>query len=69
VWRNVPASRHGNNGQMSFADGHAGKMKWVSAKTQFLQGHDASSGVFNNPDRRQLWLSTYSSGSVPGVPW
>jgi prepilin-type processing-associated H-X9-DG protein len=69
VWRNVPASRHGNYGQMSFADGHAEKMKWVAASTQTLKGLNASSGVFNNPDRKQLWLTTYASGSVSGVPW
>jgi len=28
TWRNVPASRHGNFGQFSFADGHAEIRKW-----------------------------------------
>ncbi|SRR6266700_7624530 len=69
VWRNVPSSRHGNYGQLSYADGHADKMKWLDAKTHTLQGQDASSGVFNDPDLRQLWLSTYASGSIAGVPW
>ncbi len=69
VWRNTVSSRHGDFGQMSFADGHAGHMKWLVANTRLLQGINANSGVFNNPDRRQLWLSTYASGSVPGVPW
>ena len=69
TWRNVVASRHGNYGQMSYADGHADKMKWLVGSTQKLQGLNASSGVFNNPDRRQLWLTTYGSGTVPGVPW
>jgi len=69
IWRNVPASRHGNNGQMSFADGHAAKMKWLSGKTQSLQGRNASSGIFNDPDKRQMWSSTYAPGSVSGVPW
>ncbi len=37
-WRNVPASRHGNYGQFSFADGHAAIMKWVSPKnTEFTR--------------------------------
>lgn len=69
TWRNVVASRHGNYGQMSYADGHADKMKWLVGSTQRLQGLNASSGVFNNPDRHQLWLTTYGSGTVPGVPW
>jgi prepilin-type N-terminal cleavage/methylation domain-containing protein/prepilin-type processing-associated H-X9-DG protein len=69
VWRNVVSSRHGNFGQMSFADGHAGHMKWVNGSTQRLQGISANSGVFNNPDRKQLWLSSYASGTISGVPW
>ncbi|HEX4266010.1 MAG TPA: prepilin-type N-terminal cleavage/methylation domain-containing protein [Verrucomicrobiae bacterium] len=69
TWRNVPSSRHGNFGQMSFADGHADKLKWVVGSTHTLQGQNASSGVFNNPDRHSLWLTTYASGSVPGVAW
>src|SRR5262245_21049477 len=28
IWRNVPSSRHGNYCQLSFADGHAGILKW-----------------------------------------
>ncbi len=69
IWRNSPSSRHGNFGQMSFADGHANKMKWLVGSTHTLQGVYANSGVINNPDRKQLWLSTYGSGSVAGVPW
>jgi prepilin-type N-terminal cleavage/methylation domain-containing protein/prepilin-type processing-associated H-X9-DG protein len=68
-WRNVPSSRHGNYGQLSFADGHAEKMKWVEPKTHLLQGLNASSGVVDDLDLKQLWLSTYASGSVRGVPW
>jgi len=69
TWRNVPASRHGNFGQMSFADGHVGYMKWVVPSTQTLQGLNANSGVSLNADIKQLWLSTYASGTVAGVPW
>ena len=69
VWRNVVASRHGNYGQMSFADGHADKLKWSVGSTKDLKGPNANSNVINNPDRRKLWLTTYASGSVPGVPW
>src|ERR1017187_1391370 len=68
TWRNVPASRHGNYGQFSFADGHAGLMKWLEPKTQKLQGLDASSGVFKDRDLHQEGSSTYSASS-PGNPW
>lgn len=69
VWRNVVSSRHGNLGQLSYADGHAGKIKWKVASTRTLKGTDANSGVVNNEDKRQIWLTTYGSGTVPGVPW
>ena len=69
IWRNVPASRHGNVGQLSFADGHAGKFKWLESKTRSLQGVLANSGVTRDRDLQQLWLSTYASGSVSTVPW
>jgi prepilin-type N-terminal cleavage/methylation domain-containing protein/prepilin-type processing-associated H-X9-DG protein len=68
TWRNVPASRHGNFGQFSFADGHAQNMKWLEPRTQTLQGLGASSGVFKDRDLHQIWLSTYSAGA-PGSPW
>ena len=68
VWRNVPASRHGNFGQFSFADGHADKMKWREPRTRTLKGLNASSGVFNDRDLHQIWLSTYAAGGYPGYP-
>ena len=68
TWRNVPASRHGNHGQFSYADGHASTMKWLEPKTQHLQGLGASSGVFKDQDLHQVWLSTYGAGT-PGSPW
>ena len=68
-WRNVPSSRHGNRGQLSYADGHAGFMKWLEPDTHLLQGQKAQSAEFNNRDKQQLWLSTYASGSVAGVSW
>ncbi|HEY4416699.1 MAG TPA: prepilin-type N-terminal cleavage/methylation domain-containing protein [Verrucomicrobiae bacterium] len=68
-WRNVLSSRHGNFGQLSYADGHAGKMKWLEKDTQNLQGIDALSKEIINRDKHQLWSSTYASGSIPGVPW
>jgi prepilin-type N-terminal cleavage/methylation domain-containing protein/prepilin-type processing-associated H-X9-DG protein len=71
-FRNLVSSRHGNFGQLSYADGHAGHMKWLEPDTQRLQvinWGSATSAEFNNTDKQQLWLSTYASGSVPGVAW
>jgi prepilin-type N-terminal cleavage/methylation domain-containing protein/prepilin-type processing-associated H-X9-DG protein len=69
-WRNVPASRHGNHGQFSFADGHAGGMKWIEPGTQSLQGWNgsATSGLYPDLDLQQIWLSTYSVKGYPGHP-
>jgi len=69
IWRNVPASYHGNYSQISFADGHAANLRWKLPSTPELKGLNASSGVFNNSDRRQLWMTTYAPGSISGVPW
>ena len=68
AWRNVPASRHGNHGQFSFADGHVSMIKWVEPKTQFLKGLDDNSAQRPDADLHQIWLSTYSVGGYPGKP-
>lgn len=72
TWRNVPASRHGNQGQFSFADGHAGTIKWKGPKTQYLQGRDgattANSGKKSDPDLLQVWLTTYAAEGYPSHP-
>lgn len=72
VWRNVPSSRHGNFAQFSFADGHAGIMKWTLPRTRLLKGKspgvNCSSGSFNDGDLHQVWSSTYADGT-PGSPW
>jgi len=69
VWMNTMSSRHGNHAQVSFADGHAGYIKWLEGNTHELEGYYANSKVPNNPDIKQVWLSTYGSGTVAGVPW
>jgi prepilin-type processing-associated H-X9-DG protein len=68
-WQNVPSSRHGNYGQFSYADGHAAIVRWLEPDTQKLQGVLVQSAEFNNRDKHQVWLTTYASGSIPGVPW
>ncbi|HEX3800077.1 MAG TPA: prepilin-type N-terminal cleavage/methylation domain-containing protein [Verrucomicrobiae bacterium] len=67
-WRNIPASRHGNAGQISFADGHAQRLKWLEPTTQFLKGSSRSGGYaahtkLFDQDLRQLYFSTYPSTS------
>ncbi|MGA2543227.1 MAG: prepilin-type N-terminal cleavage/methylation domain-containing protein [Verrucomicrobiota bacterium] len=59
VWRNVPSSRHGNFGQISFADGHAAKMKWLEPKTPALQGTDSTGTQPVDLDLKQIWQSIY----------
>jgi prepilin-type N-terminal cleavage/methylation domain-containing protein/prepilin-type processing-associated H-X9-DG protein len=67
-WRNIPASRHGNAGQWSFADGHAQKTKWLVGTTRTLQGNSRSSQfaavtIYHDADLGQIWKSTYPPGS------
>ncbi|MFN0066117.1 MAG: type II secretion system protein [Limisphaerales bacterium] len=40
LWQNTPASRHGNMGQVSFADGHSEFWRWKEPDTQKLDGLD-----------------------------
>jgi prepilin-type processing-associated H-X9-DG protein len=66
-WRNIPASRHGNGGQLSFADGHAERWKWREPTTRDLKGNGrtgttAASTKFKDRDLEQLWKSTYPPG-------
>jgi prepilin-type N-terminal cleavage/methylation domain-containing protein/prepilin-type processing-associated H-X9-DG protein len=69
-WRNIPASRHGNFGHCSFADGHVAGMKWLEAGTQKMvnQGNGTdvyfASGLPNDRDLEQVWKSMY-----PGEQW
>jgi prepilin-type processing-associated H-X9-DG protein len=64
-WRNIPASRHGNFGQCSFADGHAANMKWLEPKTQTMVVTGAGSDTYftsllpNDLDLKQVWKSMY----------
>jgi len=68
TWRNVPASRHGNHGQFSFADGHVSIMKWLEPTTQNLKGLNAISNQRPDADLHQVWSSTYPAGGYLGKP-
>jgi prepilin-type N-terminal cleavage/methylation domain-containing protein len=64
-WRNVPGSRHGNFGHLSYADGHAANMKWLMSTTQNMPvisdpGSLAyGNTVFLDKDLQQVWDTMY----------
>jgi prepilin-type processing-associated H-X9-DG protein len=48
LWQNTPASRHGNGGLVSFADGHAEIWRWRESTTSRLSGYNVTA---RNGDR------------------
>ncbi len=70
-WRNIPASRHGNYGQLSYADGHAQKMKWLEGTTRTLKRIVGTKGTSNpaahtkvfDRDLQQIYISTYPAAN------
>jgi len=62
LWRNSPASRHGNAGQFSFADGHAERWHWLEAKTHTLKGLDRVGTTPEDRDLRRVLESIYPAG-------
>jgi prepilin-type N-terminal cleavage/methylation domain-containing protein/prepilin-type processing-associated H-X9-DG protein len=66
-WRNVPASRHGNRGQTSFADGRASYWKWLEPTTRTLKGLIAPAKP-GDRDLRALREAIYPPGD-PRVVW
>jgi prepilin-type processing-associated H-X9-DG protein len=63
-WQNTPASRHGNSGQVSFADGHAEFWRWREPRTAKLRGLNQTTRA-NDRDLERFRLATY----VPPVPF
>lgn len=63
-WQNTPASRHGNAGQVSFADGHAEYWHWKEGTTQKLKGLDKTT-IRHDRDLERFRLATY----VPPTPF
>jgi len=66
-WRNAPASRHGNKGQFSFADGHAVFWKWLEPTTRNLKGLDTPAKP-GDRDLRALREAIYPARD-PRVVW
>ncbi|HEX7863272.1 MAG TPA: prepilin-type N-terminal cleavage/methylation domain-containing protein [Verrucomicrobiae bacterium] len=62
-WQNTPASRHGNSGQVSFADGHAEYWRWREGTTAKLKGLDKTTKA-GDRDLERFRLATY----VPDKP-
>lgn len=63
TWGNLPASRHGNLGQFSFADGHTEKWRWLENTTQTLRGEGAVGKIPEDRDLQHVYLAIYPAGS------
>ncbi|MDB6040705.1 MAG: xcpT 2 [Verrucomicrobiales bacterium] len=63
-WRNPPASRHGNAGQVSFSDGHAEIWRWLEPTTSKLQGLNKLPHAPYDRDLRKLREATYPVGKL-----
>ena len=67
-WQNIPASRHGNGGVLSFADGHAEQWRWIEDDTRLLKrdpsGFRKSKSGKDNRDLRRLKEASNSVNDV-----
>jgi prepilin-type processing-associated H-X9-DG protein len=57
-WQNTPASRHGNGGILSFADGHAENWRWIEGTSQKLKGVNNNTRK-GDRDLERFRLATY----------
>jgi prepilin-type N-terminal cleavage/methylation domain-containing protein/prepilin-type processing-associated H-X9-DG protein len=62
-WQNSPASRHGNGGTLSFADGHAEFWKWLASKTHLLTGVNAQGTSPLDPDLARFRIASFPPGT------
>jgi prepilin-type N-terminal cleavage/methylation domain-containing protein/prepilin-type processing-associated H-X9-DG protein len=59
IWQNSPTVRHGNSGELSFADGHAEVWRWrFLRKDQDLDAPIRVGGVDSSPDLVRLQYAT-----------
>ena len=67
-WQNQPASRHGNGGVLSFADGHSELWRWAEADTHSLKrnssGFTKSASGKNNRDLLRLKQASNAPSSI-----
>jgi len=62
-WQNSPASRHGNGGTLSFADGHAEFWKWFVTRTHLLKGVNAQGTSPLDPDLARFRIASFPPGT------
>jgi len=58
TWQNTAASRHGNGGVLSFADGHSELWRWFEPDTQKLKGLDKAART-GHRDLARFHRATY----------
>lgn len=58
VWPDLTGSRHGNGAHLSYADGHAQKLRWLEPTTRFLNSQTATTKS-RDRDIEQIWKTTY----------
>jgi prepilin-type N-terminal cleavage/methylation domain-containing protein/prepilin-type processing-associated H-X9-DG protein len=58
IWPDLTGSRHGNGGQLSFADGHAQRLQWLESTTRYLNLQTATT-KYRDRDIEQMWKTTY----------
>jgi prepilin-type N-terminal cleavage/methylation domain-containing protein/prepilin-type processing-associated H-X9-DG protein len=64
-WQNTPASRHGNAGILSFADGHGESWRWIEPGTQKLKGVNNNTRK-GDRDLERFRLATYVPPGISG---
>ncbi len=62
-WQNAPASRHGNGGILSFADGHAENWRWTESTATAVKGLNTNTRA-GDRDLEKFRLATH----VPVTP-
>jgi prepilin-type N-terminal cleavage/methylation domain-containing protein/prepilin-type processing-associated H-X9-DG protein len=62
-WQNSPASRHGDGGTLSFADGHAEFWKWFEAKTHLLTGINVQGTPPRDRDLERFREASFAPGT------
>ena len=63
-WQNAPASRHGNGGNVSFADGHAESWRWSEQTATQVKGLNTTTRA-GDRDLEKFRLATH----VPAQPF
>jgi len=67
IWEDLPAARHGRQGALSFADGHAELHRWLEGSTTPPTKHLTDSHLaFPAADSRDwVWLHARTSSRAP----